>query len=314
MMNSATVPSVYAVVCIPTFQRPDELKRTLTSLINQKADFDFAIVVVDNDVMNPVGSVVAKEYLAGTGIEHKVLVERQQGNCFAINTAFRTALEFYQTAEFVLMIDDDESADQSWLVHMVRTATDTQADIVGGPVQREFPADIPKAISEHPLFGSIRGETRRVDIIHGTGNCLIRRRVFEGLEDPTFDLRFNFLGGGDMEFFTRCRTAGFLFWWCSEAKITEHVSWDRVSKSWLMKRSIRTGCINFMIDRVRTNSVHGIASIFVKNFASLALGAVRSLVLLIKFKRVLPASHPILMSLGRVLAGVGVIPTPYKAK
>lgn len=304
---------IHAVVCIPTFRRPNELKRTLQSLVSQQTNFDFAIVVVDNDGVDPTGSKAAQEYLAEVNLPHTVVVEHRQGNCFAINTAFDAALEIYPSAEFVLMIDDDESADRGWLAQMVGTATDKKADIVGGPVHRVFPIDTAKAISEHSLFGSLGGETRQVDVIHGSGNCLLRRSVFGSLERPTFDLRFNFLGGGDMEFFTRCRSAGLKFWWCDEAKITEYVTPDRVSGSWLMQRSIRTGCINFMIDRVRANSALDLALIFAKNFASLILGVARSLILFIKFKRLLPASHPVLMSLGRVLAGIGIIPMPYKA-
>ena len=29
-------------------------------------------------------------------------------------------------------------------------------------------------------------------MIYGSGNCLIRRRVFDGLADPRFDPQFNF--------------------------------------------------------------------------------------------------------------------------
>ncbi|TGP82364.1 glycosyltransferase family 2 protein, partial [bacterium M00.F.Ca.ET.221.01.1.1] len=35
-----------AVVCIPSFRRPEGLKKTLASLAAQKADFPFAVVVV----------------------------------------------------------------------------------------------------------------------------------------------------------------------------------------------------------------------------------------------------------------------------
>lgn len=304
----------HAVVCIPTFKRPNELKRTLQSAVDQITDFSFAIVVVDNDGLDPVGAGVAEEFLAKTGISHKVIVERNQGNCFAINTAFSTALKTFTSAEFVLMIDDDETADPNWLAHMVMTATQNNADIVGGPVDRIFPDNTAKAISEHALFGSLGGQTRQVETIHGSGNCLLRRSVFDALEHPKFDIRFNFLGGGDMEFFTRCRRAGLKFWWCNEAKISEYVTPDRVSGKWLMQRSIRTGCINFMIDRVRAKTPLDLVMIFAKNFVSLGLGVLRSLGLIIKFKRLLPATHPVLMSLGRVLAGIGVIPTPYKAE
>ena len=66
-------------------------------------------------------------------------------------------------------------------------------------------------------------------MIYGCGNCLITRAVFERLGDPAFDLRFNFLGGGDTDFFVRCRQAGMKFHWAAEALITETVPPSRTS-------------------------------------------------------------------------------------
>jgi hypothetical protein len=38
--------SVEAVICIPTFRRPDGVARTLQSLLAQKGDLSIAIVVI----------------------------------------------------------------------------------------------------------------------------------------------------------------------------------------------------------------------------------------------------------------------------
>jgi GT2 family glycosyltransferase len=166
------------------------------------------------------------------------------------------------------------------------------------------------AVTQHLLFGSIEGSTRAIDQIHGSGNCLIRRRVFAGLASPLFDVRFNFLGGGDMEFFTRCRKAGFKTWWCAEAVIREFVPEERVSARFLMTRSLRTGSINYVIDRIHSTSA---IRVIAKNALSLGAGCVRSMALFLRTRRLLPASHPLLVSLGRTLASLGFLPTPYRA-
>jgi glycosyltransferase involved in cell wall biosynthesis len=223
----AMSPAIEVVVCIPTFRRPDWLERTIASVIGQSADFGFAVVIVDNDGVKSEGAERARRLLAGSAIEHRVLVEQKQGNCHAINRAFAEALAGFPEAEFVLMIDDDEIASAGWLSAMVDTARRHDADIVGGPVRRSFEVPVGKAIADHPLFISIEGKTREIDQIHGTGNCLIRRTVFAKLPAPPLDIRFNFLGGGDMEFFTRCRLAGFRSWWCEEAVIEEFVPTER---------------------------------------------------------------------------------------
>jgi len=302
--------SVEAVVCIPTFRRPEWLARTLTSLAEQVTDFSFAIVVVDNDAANPAGARYAREFLATAGLPFLVVTEKQQGNCYAINRAFGEAMAAFPEADFLLMIDDDEMALPGWLAAIVGTARREGADIVGGPVVRQFEVPVSDAVTQHLLFGSIEGSTRAIDQIHGSGNCLIRRRVFAGLASPLFDVRFNFLGGGDMEFFTRCRKAGFKTWWCAEAVVREFVAEERVSARFLMTRSLRTGSINYVIDRIHSTSV---IRVIAKNALSLGAGCLRSMALFLRTRRLLPASHPLLVSLGRTLASLGFLPTPYRA-
>ena len=85
-------------------------------------------------------------------------------------------------------------------------------------------------------------------LIYGCGNCLITRAVFDRLGDPAFDLRFNFLGGGDTDFFVRCRQAGMKFHWAAEALITETVPHSRTSPGWLALRGLRIGAINYHIE------------------------------------------------------------------
>ena len=302
-----------AVVCIPSFRRPDGLARTLASLALQKVDFPFAIVVVDNDGAGQTALPVATRFFEDSGMNGKVLVERTQGNCYAINTAFRTAREDYPTARYFLMIDDDEIASEQWLAKMVATAQTFGVDIVGGPVVREFDRPASEGVKHHVLYGSIDAPTGIVDQIHGSGNCLISRKVFEQLDNPQFDVQFNFLGGGDMDFFTRCRRAGFKFAWSAEALITEFVPESRMVPTWIMMRSLRTGIINYSIDRVRNPGLKGGTLLAAKNVVSLGLSLVRAATILLKTRQPLPASHPILMSVGRVLASFGVTLSPYKA-
>ena len=302
--------TIEAVVCVPTFRRPDWLLRTLTSLKDQNSDIRFAIVVVDNDGKNPAGADVARSYLTQANLPHAVFVEKEQGNCHAINRAFGEARASFPKADFFLMIDDDEVASPDWLNAIIDLAKREDADIVGGPVLRQFETPVSDNVKHHPLFQSIDGPSRRLDQIHGTGNCLIRRRVFDNLTSPEFDLRYNFMGGGDMDFFTRCRKAGFSTWWCETAIAYEFVPQDRTTPGFLMTRSIRTGSINYVIDRVHELSA---TQAFMKNLISLGLSFFRSAKLLFRTRSLLIATHPVLMSVGRIHASIGSLPEPYKA-
>lgn len=309
-LQARAAKSVEAVVCIPTFRRPEWIARTIASVTSQQTDFKFAIVVVDNDSDNPTGADCARHLLCECDVPHAIFIEGLQGNCHAINRAFTEAMNAYPQAEFFLMIDDDEVAMPGWLSAMVGLAREKNADIVGGPVRRKFEVPVADALMQHPLFVSIEGVTRPVDQIHGSGNCLMRRRVLERFPSPPFDTRFNFLGGGDMEFFTRCRKAGFTSWWCEEAEIHEFVPAERITARFLLKRSIRTGSINYAIDRMHKPAAYAVA----KNFVSLGLGVFRSITLLAKSGSLLQASHSLLMPLGRITASLGFLPKPYKSQ
>jgi glycosyltransferase involved in cell wall biosynthesis len=303
-----------AVICIPSFRRPEGLRRTLASLLVQKPDFPYAIVVIDNDASKQEALNVAREFFASTGVSGTASVEPRQGNCFAINAAFSTALDRYPSASYFLMIDDDESASPDWLALMVETAKKYEADLVGGSVVRFFDKPAPGAVSRHPVFAAATAETTGlVKIIHGSGNCLITRRVFETLQDPEFDLRFNFLGGGDIEFFTRCKRAGFRFAWCEEAGISEYVPEGRMSSSWLIMRSLRTGVINYSVDRAQTGNLPGRLFLVGKNAGSLGLSVIRAAKVLFRTGHLLPATYPILVSTGRILGSFGLTLNPYKA-
>lgn len=306
--------SVEAVICIPSYRRPEGLRRTLASLAAQRTDIAFAVVVIDNDNAGKQALAVATDFFAEGGVAGLTAVEPNQGNCHAINAAFGLARSSFPDASYFLMIDDDEAASPGWLSAMVGAAKRFGADIVGGPVSRVFDQPVEEFIRAHPLFGSIEAPTGPVPIIHGSGNCLIARRVFDRLEQPRFDPHFNFLGGGDMDFFTRAKAAGCRFAWCEEAGITEFVAADRLSAGWLMNRSIRTGTINYTMDSLRASTLARRLLLPGKNVISLGLSLGRMAGILIRTGRPLSATHPMLMSIGRIMGSFGIVPTPYKGR
>jgi glycosyltransferase involved in cell wall biosynthesis len=301
-----------AVVCVPTFRRPAQLRKTLGSLAEQVGGVRFAVVVVDNDAMNPAGKAVADEFFAQRRLNGFCVVESRQGNCFAINSAFSTARATYEDVEYFLMIDDDEIAAPSWLAEMVSAARDHDADLAGGPVLRVFDGDPERWATLHPLFNSPPTPTGFVAALFGSGNCLIRRRVFEALDEPDFDLRFNFLGGGDAEFFQRCRRRGLRAYWNCNAIAVESVPAQRMDVNWLISRGVATGVINYTIDRKRNPDAIGYFKLLGKNLISLGLSLGRAASLYRSTRHWAPACHPICVSVGRTLGAFGFAPAPYK--
>ena len=305
--------SVTTVVCIPAFRRPKHLRATLQSLAKQRDHRPFAVVVVDNDALASESVPVAREFLDAGKLRGLCLVEPQQGNCHAINAAFETALATFPSARHFLMIDDDEIASPDWLALMVRAAETTRADVVGGPVWPVFDDATKQPLERHPAFKPAYEVSGNVPMIYGCGNCLITRSAFESLGLPAFDLRFNFLGGGDVDFFTRCRRAGIKFHWAAEAVITETVPETRSRPRWLALRGLRIGAINYHVQRKVARTSWSRAKLFAKVLAMMPLSLVRAARLAATEHKVLIALHPIIVAIGGALAVVGIEPHQYKA-
>jgi GT2 family glycosyltransferase len=306
-------PSIDIVVCIPSFRRPQHLRLTLDSLAKQRTGRRFAVVVVENDALRRESVPVAIEFFWTGDVPGLCIIEPRQGNCHAINAAFETALATFPAATRLLMIDDDEIASPDWLERMVDAAEVTGADLVGGPVLPDFDDDLKLGLHRHPAFRPAYDESGPVPIIYGCGNCLITRRVFERLADPTFDLKFNFLGGGDTDFFVRCRQAGMQFHWAAEAVITETVPHSRTNPGWLVVRGLRIGAINYHIEVKAARTVWSRARLLAKMLAMLPLSLIRAGRLVVTEHKPVIALHPMTVAIGGALAAIGIEPQPYKA-
>ena len=301
------------VVCIPSFRRPQHLRLTLQSLADQRTNRRFAVVIVENDAFGCGSVPVAAEFLLSSKLPGVCVVEPRQGNCHAINAAFETALATFPAATDLLMIDDDEIASPDWLELMLRAAETTGADVVGGPVLPNFDDARKRELSRHPAFRPAYEASGPVPVIYGCGNCLIKRPVFARLADPAFDLRFNFLGGGDTDFFWRCRLAGMKFHWTAEAVITETVPKSRSNPRWLAMRGLRIGAINYHVQRKAARTIGSRLKLTAKMLAILPLSLLHAVRLVLTERKAATAMHPMTVAAGSALAAFGIEPQPYKA-
>ena len=310
--NGVTRSAPEAVVCVATCRRPDMLRLTLQSLVDQTGAIRFAVVVVDNDPIGMAGVAIANAFFADGLLEGFCVVEAQPGNCRACNRAFAEARRRFASASYILMIDDDEVADREWIARMIAACRERQVDIVGGPVVPHFADGAPGALARHPVYWPAYSRSGFVPMIYGSGNFLIRRQAFERLSHPEFDLRYNFLGGGDTDFFTRCRRAGLTFYWEQAARIVETVPSDRVQAAWIVRRGLRIGAINFHIDKASSRSPFGRVRLVAKNGVLLPVSAFRSLKLLAQGKPALVSAHPMVVAIGRLMAWFGIEPQQYR--
>jgi GT2 family glycosyltransferase len=304
---------IEAVVVVATFRRPAAFAETLASLAAQVTTTRFAVVVVENDAEARLGLSVARAVFDAGRIVGLAIVEARRGNVYAINAGFEAALAGFPDAEYLLMIDDDEVASPGWLARLVDAAEASGADIVGGPVMPRFHDGAPGYLTGHPVFWPLDAKTGPLPMIFGSGNCLIRRRAFATLGTPAFDPQFNFLGGGDTDFFMRAKLAGLSSYWVRDALVTETVPIARTRAKWVVQRSLRIGAINRRLDRKRHASPPGAMRVALKDMAILCLAPGRMLRELVRTGNPFTSLHPLVISLGRLTSAFGFEVEQYKS-
>ncbi len=294
---------VEAVVCIPTFRRPEYLRAALFSLELQRTQVTFAVVIVDNDAESKAGMAVAREYFNGK-LNGVAILEPQQGSGFALNRAVSLALNLFPIAQNILMLADDQIAASNWLDVMVNAARMSNADITGGPIHSKFSSRAPRHIRSHPVFQQQYKSTGEVPKLDSAGNCLVRRTVFDALSEPYFDPSLSVITGSDTDFFMRCSKAGFRSFWVQEAEVSETVSSSRSTPSWILSRSATLGALAAHMDsRYMTPQWGGIAP-RLKSYALLPVAAGHFVITFLRTGNWLKAMHPLSFAWGRVKGGL----------
>src|SRR6266403_5629896 len=236
--DAVTSDTNHIVVCICTYKRPAFLQRLLHALGGQETDgrFTYSIVVADNDRLRTAEAVMSA-FASVSRIPVKYCVEPRQGIPLVRNKAIENA-----NGDFVALIDDDEFPTSTWLLTLFTACIEYGVDGVLGPVKRHFDQEPPKWIVKGNFYERVVYPTGTVlDKEQGrTGNVILNRRIFEGLEQP---FRPEFRGGGDKEFFRRMIEAGYKFIWSADAVAYEVVPPVRWKRTFLLKRALFRGAL-----------------------------------------------------------------------
>ena len=300
---AALLPDVLAkatqhiCVCICTYKRPRFLQRLLRNLADQETRgcFTYSIVVADNDHSRSAEALV-KDFAAASTIPVKYCVEPQQNIGMTRNKAIQEA-----SGDFIAFIDDDEFPTKRWLFILFEACNKFNADGVLGPVKPYFEEKAPKWVVRGKFYERPTYSTGFViDWRKGrTGNVLLRKLIFEGLEQP-FNPKFHV--AEDQDFFRRMIAKGYTFIWCNEAVAFEVVPPVRWRRTFMLKRALLRGtyCVQHPVSHSRAiaRSMVAIPIYAAALPLTLALGHHRFMTLLVKL-----FDH-----LGRLLAFVGLMP------
>ena len=299
-------------VTLPTFRRPEHLLATLASLKAQRGAPRFAVIVMENDAEGRAGLAAARPWFETGEIEGIMLVAHERGNCSAYNAGWQTALDRFPAMRYLMVIDDDEIAGEDWIARMVRAVESLDVDVVGGPQAPCFEAGARIFTQKHPVFLPHYTASGVVPILFSSGNVLLRRDVLTTMGAPFLDTAFNFIGGGDADFYSRCRERGFRFGWCAEAPVFETVPARRTEFSWLNARGLRNGAISAIIERRRNAGRRGAVRRIAKSFGLLAASPWRSLRLGVDTRSATIGLYHLQVAIGRFLAEFGRVNEQYR--
>lgn len=253
-MSGISLPSV--CLCVPTFRRPDGLRKLLQHVERLNYADRLEIVVVDNDAEARDGATVVESISPTFRFPLTCIIEPRRGHTYAYNHAFMAACRAVPAPACIAVLDDDEYPDPNWLTEMVQVALKYDAEIVGGPVFPVF--DAPDHwLAKSGLYAPTRFATGPVSMIYGTGSMLILRSTLEEYLDEPFKHDYAFTGGGDEEFFFRCRRDGRSFAWADDAHVFETMPLSRTTVGYVLRRRFRKGTGATRVERNFAGSTGG---------------------------------------------------------
>lgn len=259
-------------ICVATYKRPAMLKDCLSAIrsLDCPEGYKFIVIIVDNDIAQS-GKLVAEETSTNSLIQLYYFVETKRGIASARNRLLNEALSY--NVDLIAFLDDDEFPRQDWLSTLLWSLEKYNADVVTGPVvSLNVNGNQTSSTEEKYLTGQ---KPRKVS----TNNVLFKNSLIisGGLR---FDLKLNFTGGEDFDFFDRSSALGNSHVWINDAIIYETIPVERTSKQYLFFRHF-TGAINNVVQHRFNNGIIETWLHYIFKILGKTIGAVLSFIVFI---------------------------------
>lgn len=222
-------------IAVCTYRRPG-LADTLASLarLELPANMRVGLIVADNDV-EPTARKLVDEWRDRLPFPVTYLHAPARNISIARNACLEAS-----RARWFAFIDDDETAQTSWLVELLRTAATESAEAVLGPVRALYGADAPTWMQRGDLHATrpvwVGGEIRT----GYTCNLLLDRQK-SMVRETRFDKQLGRTGGEDTALLSRLHEKGGRIAFAPDAWVQEIVPAERASLRWLAARRFRFG-------------------------------------------------------------------------
>jgi glycosyltransferase involved in cell wall biosynthesis len=234
-------------VALCTHNHADRLERTLADLPQihmPKAAWEF--LVIDNGSRDTTPELLAR-HAWPAGWDVRVVWEEKLGLSNARNRAISEA-----RGEYIIFMDDDETADSDWLCAFERLIKAQKPDAFGGRIKVLFEQDFRPLWLSDELLGFL-GELNRSESIvplsePGTsfygGNFGFRRTVCDVVGN--FDAHLgrkgtDNTGGEEVDFYLRLLKFSFNVWWTPEAVIHHRIQAVKLNRRYFHDLHYRQG-------------------------------------------------------------------------
>jgi len=238
--------SLAYTVALCTHNHADRLVRTLADLPGLRPpEAPWEFLVIDNGCRDGTPELLARHRWP-EGWQVRVVREEKLGLSNARNRAIAEA-----RGDYVIFMDDDETADPDWLCAYERLIRAHAPDAFGGRIRVLFEDTRPAWLKDE-LLGFL-GELNRADEIcpltdpytsfHG-GNFGLHKRVCErvGLFDDMLGRKgTDNTGGEEVDFYRRLLAAGFQVWWTPEAIIHHRIQAEKLTRGYFLDLHYRQG-------------------------------------------------------------------------
>jgi glycosyltransferase involved in cell wall biosynthesis len=248
--------SCQATVAICTYNRPNMLRGVLDALEHQE-EVDaviWEILVVDNDPASSARTT-CDSYASTSRCNMRYIHEQKAGLSHARNRAISESL-----GAIIAFLDDDVLLPRRWLLEMLRTFQQTDADCVGGRVLVEWeghPDDVVKNC-EKELVAYDKGERDillvRRDVPIGANlafkaNVLDSQRLFVVGLGRT---RTNLMGCEEIELLLRLRKQNRRIWYSAASVVMHRTGGERLTGQYYLRREYWNGVSQAAVDKLHS--------------------------------------------------------------
>ena len=227
-------------VIIATYNRAEELVKTLESLKNLESTGPWEVIIVDNNSPDNTHDVVL-ERVESFPVPLRYIMEKEQGRSAALNAGIRVA-----QGEILAITDDDVRVDPQWLKNSERALDTLGCDYVGGkalPIwSGKLPDWLPNRGGKHwgviALLDYGPEPIEFGDKVPLGVNMVFRRQCFDraGFWDNSIGRKAGTLLGQEVREWTqRARAAGLRGFYSADLVVHHVIPADRLTKKYFRK-------------------------------------------------------------------------------